>query len=1051
MGRPLSLPDPSEGPVQALAHFLVSARVSRGLTRKDAAAACQLRESSLAEYERGTRAPPPARGDAMRRLAEVLLVDDGELRRLWQRALENPLASRRPEFPDTLEFPERVFVGRTEEQAVLQDLWEECQRGSHRHVVVTGNGGFGKTALVSAFAGDAYGQGGVVLYGRCRPDEGWFHPIVNAIEPYIRSRTDDELLAAAGPGISQLAPLLPAIGLRLGDRLPQVRGEPAAQRHWLFETFAALLKAATLEGPVLLILDDVQWAAGSTLALLRYLSSSRRPMALLLVVVSRSSQHPEIEGVEGGGGLALNLSRGSLDWREIRLGPLTPTEIKDWLTQLSEGRQRLQQTEDLAQLVHDGTAGYPLYIDQVWRHLESHGLLQARYEVVSSSISDLLSEHPSDQGFESFILRLVDNLLSTLPHLSKVTQRVLDVASVAGTTFSRELLERVVPLVSGGEDLGTSLKEAQAANLILNAGSSGYGFRHSRIREAIYNRIDPSLLPWLHRHVGDAMEDLLGDGCSSEVLAYHFFKAVETGAVEKCARYSLAAGRKAINELALEEAVRIMERALGCLDGVKDVFGSLVIELLLALAEAQAGLADFPAFRARLADVVPLCIEAGAGDALARAAILLTGWGIFVGQPDPTPITVCRQAEERLDPSSRVLRARVLAGLAHCLAWQEGCGPDAAIVSQQAINLATGSNDSEALAYCLITRCMVLQYSSCSSEQVELASQAVRLAHDSGHTRLLVDSYAVRMRASLELGMLEAVASDGRRLAHLAMERGSWLARINGSMYEGMLALLQGRFDEVTLHANDLLVTAPKELNYSNVYLGQMFYLYRELGQLEQQGVLQRLTALVREEDVPIVFQAGLALAHAELRNDNHATRTLAELCSDWDALPRDPTWAGMLCILAETCGVLRQHDPQADLVSYCRDIYGYLEEFSGRLVVISAAVCAGSADRYLAILATVIQDWKSAARHFELALQLEERVGARAALARSRTWYAWMLTEQNGPNDSEKARTLIASAEEWAGEAQAKQLVGVCQDLWARTRPAALGRTGLSETFERF
>ena len=124
----------------------------------------------------------------------------------------------------------------------------------------------------------------------------------------------------------------------------------------------------------------------------------------------------------------------------------------------------------------------------------------------------------------------------------------------------------------------------------------------------------------------------------------------------------------------------------------------------------------------------------------------------------------------------------------------------------------------------------------------------------------------------------------------------------------------------------------------------------------------------------------------------------------EFAALPRDSEWLFCLSILAEVAAYLRDQDRAAVL-------YRLLAPYARVHAMAAGEAPLGPVARYLGILATTTSRWADAARHFEDAIAINARVGARPWLAHTQDDYAHMLLERDQPGDSERARELLAEA----------------------------------------
>jgi tetratricopeptide (TPR) repeat protein len=182
-----------------------------------------------------------------------------------------------------------------------------------------------------------------------------------------------------------------------------------------------------------------------------------------------------------------------------------------------------------------------------------------------------------------------------------------------------------------------------------------------------------------------------------------------------------------------------------------------------------------------------------------------------------------------------------------------------------------------------------------------------------------------------------------------------------------------------------------------------MFVLRREQGRLQEIEELIRLS--LDEHAGYRSFRALVPLLEWELGREDAARRAFDELAAaDFAKLPKDGEWLFSLAVLAEAAARLEDGDRAAIL-------YQLLHPYA-RLNASNSGACAvGSVARYLAILASTSARWDDAARHFEDALELNARMGARPWLAHTQRDYARMLIARGAPGDSEKAELLLSQA----------------------------------------
>src|SRR4051794_83613 len=203
-----------------------------------------------------------------------------------------------PPFPVDLPLPrglqrlaaEPAFVGREDELARLTAGWEQARAGAYVAITFGGESGIGKTRLAGELARAVHRHDAPVLYGRC--DEGLavpFQPFVEALRPLADAIGLARVTAGLGRLAAELRRLWPE-RTGLGEPL---HADPESERFALFEAVAALLELATRHRPLLLVLDDLHWAADPTVLMLHHISRSDRAIAALVVASHRDTDAGE--------------------------------------------------------------------------------------------------------------------------------------------------------------------------------------------------------------------------------------------------------------------------------------------------------------------------------------------------------------------------------------------------------------------------------------------------------------------------------------------------------------------------------------------------------------------------------------------------------------------------------------------------------------------------------------------------------------------------------------------------------------------------------------
>jgi hypothetical protein len=210
----------------------------------------------------------------------------------------------------------RVFVGRDDELERLRQLWKEAVAGERRVALIAGEPGVGKTRVAAELAEPAHGEGALVLAGRCDEDLGVpYQPFVEALRHFI-NHTPEDLEGRLGAYGGELVRLVPEISPRVGGLGEPLRSDPETERYRLFDAVAAWLAAACEQSPLLLVLDDLQWAAKPTLLLLRHVVRFPELKRLLILGTYRDTElghdHPLVELQFAGDSRRIDLGREAL-------------------------------------------------------------------------------------------------------------------------------------------------------------------------------------------------------------------------------------------------------------------------------------------------------------------------------------------------------------------------------------------------------------------------------------------------------------------------------------------------------------------------------------------------------------------------------------------------------------------------------------------------------------------------------------------------------------------------------------------------------------------
>ncbi|MCU1454823.1 MAG: hypothetical protein JWN46_2969 [Acidimicrobiales bacterium] len=434
------------------------------------------------------------------------------------------------------------IVGRDRLSARLHDLWSTSQGPSGKVVLVGGDPGVGKSRLVRAFADEAAGQGTAVLSGTCSPIRTFlsYEPFVIALDRYTAAAPIAELERRLGAGATPLKLVVPSIGRRLPQLEDPVIVDPVSALEAVEQSLLRFFDTAAAESGVVVILEDLHWAAKPTIALLEQLVDTAAAWDLFVVATYRRNDLPDFVAeafhAMTGAGLATMVSVAGLD--------ASSTD------QLADAVAGAPLSPEVRQRVRAASEGNPLFVREIVRHLVESGRL---------TMSPAGTWRAENLGAIT-IPKSVDGMIAErLDCLSSPTRSALVSAAMLGRDFSFATWERVVAGRRQGVD--AAAREATGAGLIDRlAGTDLYSFSHALIAEALTRDLPPVSRKRLHRNVARSLEAHYGEGVDgladhAAELAHHYLRGGEA-VVAEGARHSEVAVAQAMVAGDLELAIR---------------------------------------------------------------------------------------------------------------------------------------------------------------------------------------------------------------------------------------------------------------------------------------------------------------------------------------------------------------------------------------------------------------------------------------------------------------------------------------------------------------
>jgi class 3 adenylate cyclase len=429
-----------------------------------------------------------------------------------------------------------VLVRRDAQLGRLEDSLLEARRGHGRLVVLAGEAGIGKTRLASELADQARRLGSTVLWGGCSEAELSlpYLPFVEAIGNHLADSDVGELSARLGPAGRELSQLFPQFGDGPARVAPT---DPGHAKLRLFEAIVALIRAASEDGALLLVVEDVHWADDSSRELLDHIARRLAGMRALVLVTYRSDElhrrHPFVPTLR--------------DWRRsdladvLELEPLPQAGIAEMFAAIAE--TDLVEPE-LVDELYERTEGNPFFLEEILA--EARCSLEPGAEINRAALDEV--------GIPETVR---DSVVQRLSRLDAEHSEILEVAAILGRTFSYPTLVAVAEADQAA--VQSALASAVSLQLIEEEaeGQGTYRWRHALTEEAIHDEVVTPRRQAIHSRAADVLG---ADGSTPPVeVANHL---LWSGRFEEAVPVVFESAAQAERAAAFREAVALLERAL---------------------------------------------------------------------------------------------------------------------------------------------------------------------------------------------------------------------------------------------------------------------------------------------------------------------------------------------------------------------------------------------------------------------------------------------------------------------------------------------------------
>lgn len=547
--------------------------------------------------------------------ASGIEYDLHECQRQWQATqVVTTFALGQHDYDNELHISQKLY-GREEQINTLLAAFERVSQGNAEIMVISGYSGIGKTSLVNQVNKPITRQQGYFITGkfdqlkRTTP----YSAIIKAFQELVKqallepdyklSQIKENLLSVLGESAQVIIEVIPEVELITGKQPPIIALNPVeAQNRFqiLFQNFVGVFTQP--ERPLVIFLDDLQWADIASLKFIQLLLTDPSVRYLLIIGAYRDNEvtpeHPLLMTLR-------ELQKANVNLNKIELRPLQINDINQLLSDTLH--QAVERVSPLGTLIQQKTNGNPFFVGEFLKTIYQQKLLWFSYEEKDWQW-DL-----TDIDRENITNNVVDLLISKIQQLSPKLQEILQLAACIGNVFNLETLS----IISKREpqEIGSKLWQATQDGLVLPIGYNYkqiatyigteipkdltnkifYKFLHDRVQQAAYNTISPDYRQEIHLSIGrlllqgkplDAQDDRLFE------ILNHFNQSLSlvTAPKEKetLAQYNLWAGNKAMTSTAYDAALQYLDA--GSLLLSEDLWETnypLMFPLYKALAECS--------------------------------------------------------------------------------------------------------------------------------------------------------------------------------------------------------------------------------------------------------------------------------------------------------------------------------------------------------------------------------------------------------------------------------------------------------------------------------
>lgn len=678
--------------------------------------------------------------------------------------------------PPLLELPQlldldrdRPMVGRRDQYLFLQERLDASLEGVPSAVVVSGEEGIGKTRLVRELAAKAHADGLIVLHGACENDpRAPFAPIVDALERAAHLDPSIEFAVSEGGG---------SLGSLFGAARSTATSEIAPTRLEQFGAVAETLSRLCIARPVLLVLDDIQWASNDLARLMADVLDALGSARILVVFTHRSEGSVSPDALD-------DLLSGAHQRVRRHLVPLRRLDDLDVVSMIEArtDRRLALEADSLATAISKITGGSPLYIDELLTHLMTTHVLVEDPALGWALTVDVAELSPPSS--------IVDLMTRRIARLGTEACGALGVAALMGSSFDLETLATVT-----GHDVGHILEMVETAvgeRLLRSADDEGSrAFSDEIARAAFLRHVPSSRRALVHEQLAVAIEDIRPD--QFDELIVHWSGAVGRNARRQVIHYLRITTDRDMSAAAWESVV---ERSHALLDMLEADELEDQCEARLMLGTALRLLGE-DSHRPELTKAADLARQLSDPDRLFRAAAGMMRPGEWIpeaGVVDDEIVGMCEDVLLLVGDASHPTRIRALAALATNLAYDSDPQRRLDLVAE-AQKAARDSNDLRLLGSALVAELLSELRPDAFERRRAVADEIRRIGRATNDADLLFTGSFYSMLDAIERGAIELAESLLEQLRTITASKRDFYSRYRIACLDAAMAVARSEPD----------------------------------------------------------------------------------------------------------------------------------------------------------------------------------------------------------------------------------------------------------------